>query len=117
MEKGNGQLITKITSETGVVTSICQVWSDSSTLVSTQCEQLPMACILCNSFKSLNSRMRFHDMQTTLVTEMVTIPFPGTTAQPSELQMDLPAITSAPSESKIEEGPQFEVKALPLSLA
>lgn len=41
--------------------------------------------------------------------------FPGATAQPSELQMDLAAITSAPSESMIEEGPQFEVKALPLS--
>ncbi|KAJ3907577.1 hypothetical protein F5879DRAFT_1020839 [Lentinula edodes] len=109
--------------ETGIVTS-CDGHGHGGLVVSPFYRDVTVAfyVILPKVFSNamlanLNSRMRFRDMQTTVVTEMATIQFPGTTAQPSELQMDLPAITSAPSESKIEEGPQFEVKALPLSLA
>ncbi|KAH7874212.1 uncharacterized protein C8R40DRAFT_1237981 [Lentinula edodes] len=117
------KLNTEITSETGVVTSFVSILLMISFLLNVNNYLwLAFYAILPKFFSNamlanLNSRMRFRDMQTTVVTEMATIQFPGTTAQPSELQMDLPAITSAPSESMIEEGPQFEVKALPLSLA
>ncbi|KAJ3858918.1 hypothetical protein EV359DRAFT_68610 [Lentinula novae-zelandiae] len=48
-------------------------------------------------------------------TELITIPLPGTTAQSLEVRTNLPETPHVPSESIIQEGHQFEIKALPVT--
>ncbi|KAH7874209.1 uncharacterized protein C8R40DRAFT_1070357 [Lentinula edodes] len=59
---------------------------------------------------NLNSRMKFRNMQTIVVGEMVTVPSSGTSTQgTSELQTNLSKIATIHGESMTEEGHQFAV--------
>ncbi|KAH7874207.1 uncharacterized protein C8R40DRAFT_1070355 [Lentinula edodes] len=64
---------------------------------------------------NLNSRMRFRDIQTTMVAEMVTITSPSTTAQLEGNLENSQVLSSAPIELLAEEGRQSEFKVLGLT--
>ncbi|KAJ4465242.1 hypothetical protein C8J55DRAFT_552725 [Lentinula edodes] len=64
---------------------------------------------------NLNSRMRFRDIQTSMVAEMVTITSPSTTAQLEGNLENSQVLSSAPIELLAEEGRQSKFKVLGLT--
>ncbi|KAJ3873603.1 hypothetical protein F5051DRAFT_506391 [Lentinula edodes] len=87
-------------------------WAIETGVVTSSVSIIVMICFLINPTNFL--WVTFYAVLPKF-TELVTIPLPGTTAQSLEVQTSLPETPHVPSESIIQEGHQFEIKALPVT--